>query len=81
MVNLRILQELKTKKITEISEIEKVIKCPCGNGEMKLRMIHVIPRNGKVSLSYGKCSASFCSYERGLIKFTYIIIPEFILGD
>jgi len=80
-MNFKTLHELRTKKINKISEIEKVIKCPCGKGEMKLRMINILPKNGKVGLSYGKCSELFCSYERGLLKFTLIIIPELVLGE
>ena len=80
-MNFKILHDLRTKKINKISEIEKVIKCPCGKGNMYLMMINILPRNGKVGLSYGKCSESFCSYQRGLLKFTDIIIPELVLGE
>jgi hypothetical protein len=79
--NFKILQDLKTKKITKFIEIEKIIKCPCGKGKMKLKMIHVNPENGRIALSYDKCSEPFCSYERGAFKLTEIIIPELILGE
>ena len=80
-INFKILQELKTKKITKFSEIEKVIKCPCGKGEMGLKIIYVIPENGKIVLSYERCSDSFCSYDKGILKATEIIISELNLGE
>jgi len=66
---------MNNKKITKISEIQKIIECPCGKGKMKLEMIYVIPRNGKIGLSYSKCNRPFCSYERGILMRTDIIIP------
>lgn len=79
-------------KILKIKSIEKIIKCPCGRGTMKLKMIHVYPKNGKVSLSYSACSEPFCGHGRiseghlaglpqGIIVFTDIIISELVLGE
>jgi hypothetical protein len=79
-------------KITKISEIKKVIDCPCGRGTMELRGIHVIPQNGIVWLSYSACSEPFCGHgrikeghlvgvSRGISVITDIIIPELILGE
>ena len=82
MTNFNILQEIKTKKIDKISEIEKIIKCPCGKGEMKLRSIYVNPNDGRAFLRYGNCSYSFCQEcPTGIYKFTNIIIPELVLGE
>jgi len=71
---------MENEKITKISEIKKVIKCSCGRGEMKLKMLYVCPNNGKVGLSYSRCSYSFCSYDRGVIKITDIIINDLIIN-
>jgi len=82
MTNFNILQEIKTKKVTKISDIEKVIKCSCGKGEMKLKLIHVNPISGKVILRYDRCSDSFCQdFSRGLHKFTSIVIKKLALGE
>ena len=83
---------IQKSKITKISQIEKVIKCPCGRGIMKLRGVYVHPKNGKVSLSYSACSEPFCSHgrvkeghlagiARGIQIITDIVIPELVLGE
>jgi len=81
MPNYNVIQDLKTRKITKISEIEKIIDCPCGRGKIKLIMMYINPNNGRLILHYDHCTYSFCSYERGIDKFTKIIIPELVLGE
>lgn len=68
-------------RITKVSEIRKLINCSCNKGTMKLHTIYVDPENGRISLSYGKCSYPFCSHERGLLVFTDMIIKSLILDD
>ena len=83
---------IKKSKITKISQIEKVIKCSCGRGTMKLCGIYVYPKNGRVSLSYSACSEPFCGHgrikeghlagiARGIQIITDIVIPELVLGE
>jgi len=82
MTNFKALQDLQTKKIKKISEIEKEIDCPCGKGKMKLKIMYVSPKDGKLMLRYGDCSGMFCSYnEHGITKFTHIKIKRLALGE
>jgi len=82
MTNFKALQDLKTKKIKKISEIEKIINCPCGKGKMKLKMFYVFPKEGKVMIKYGDCTGIFCSYNKhGIAKFTDIKIKKLALGE
>jgi len=77
-------------KINKISQIKKIIKCDCGEGDLKLETIYIHPKNGKIMLIYSACNK--CSH--GWIKegiragtpgkitmITDIIIPELALGE
>ncbi len=82
MTNFKALQDLKTKKIKKISEIEKIIDCPCGKGKMKLKVMYVYPRDGGIMLRYGDCTGMYCSYNKHEItKFTRIKIKRLALGE
>lgn len=72
---------MKSKRISNVKDIKRNIKCPCGKGIMELQMFHIHPSNGKVALSYGSCSEPFCHYERGLVMFTDITISQLIIGE
>ena len=72
---------MKQQKNSKISDIEKIIKCSCDKGTIKLITIFVDPMSGRVSLSYRYCTNSLCSHNWGLLMFTDIIIPQLILGE
>ncbi len=68
-------------KITKISEVKRIVECPCRNGKLELITFFVSPNNGKVSLSYDYCTNNICPHRKGLLIFTDIIIPELSLGE
>lgn len=70
---------IKNTKISKIAEIEKLIKCPCGKGNIEVITIFVSPNNGKVSLSYKYCTNTLCTHRKGILILTDIVIPELIL--
>lgn len=79
---------MKNNKLTKISQIEKSMKCDCGEGHLNLKMIYVHPKHGKVILIYDACDKCHYGWIREGIRagtpgkitiFTDIVIPELVL--